>query len=496
MAMTSLDGLLAATLILIGAFSVPLLFPRWSIWGKIAWHVALFATLTLLITQLLGSPISPHFEVTPGSVRWWEQIIDVGWWVFAARSAVGLLRLFIVLEHRPRESRIMSDLIAGAIYVATFLIIVNLVFAFPIAGLLATSGVVAIIVGLALQSTLSDVFSGIAVGVERPYKAGDLLWVEGGIEGHVLEVNWRSTHIATGQNSVAVVPNSVIAKARLVNHSLRSKVRHDTIEVRLDPLVMPERCMSVLAAALRACRLSLTVPMNTVAQVGLSGDGAIYEIGFSVSSHEELAAARNEIYARLQRHLRYAGIALAVPGQAIVPALLRPTPAELLEQSDLFGFLNVNARVLLAEQMHEVWLKSGDILIQQDERPDALFVIASGTIEITTTIPARAHMIRHMSPGASLGAIGLITDSLHTVTAKALTTVQAYRLDREAIAAAVDLRPELPTELEALATRGEAAINRDLATEENHRQDTPDVFLSKMRQFLQRLKSSKVAAQP
>lgn len=72
---------------------------------------------------------------------------------------------------------------AGAIAVATLLAIVNFAFEVPIRGLVATSGVIAIVLGLALQSTLSDVFSGIAVGLERPYKAGDLLWVEGGIEG-------------------------------------------------------------------------------------------------------------------------------------------------------------------------------------------------------------------------------------------------------------------------------------------------------------------------
>ena len=49
-----------------------------------------------------------------------------------------------------------------------------------------------------------------------PYSAGDLLWVEGGIEGRVIQVNWRSTHIATINKDVAVVPNSVMAKARLV----------------------------------------------------------------------------------------------------------------------------------------------------------------------------------------------------------------------------------------------------------------------------------------
>jgi small-conductance mechanosensitive channel len=83
--------------------------------------------------------------------------------------------------------------------------------------MLATFGVIAIVLGLALQSTLADVFSRVAVGLERPYKLGDLLWVEGDIEGMVVQVSRKSTQIRTRQNNIAIVPNSVIAKSRLVN---------------------------------------------------------------------------------------------------------------------------------------------------------------------------------------------------------------------------------------------------------------------------------------
>ena len=119
-------------------------------------------------------------------IQIWAQVAEVGWWVLGARVAVGILRLIVVLEGRPRETQIVADLLAGAIYTATALSVVNFVFEVPIGGLIATSGVIAIVLGLALQSTLSDVFSGIAMGLEHAYKPGDSLWVEGGIEGQVV----------------------------------------------------------------------------------------------------------------------------------------------------------------------------------------------------------------------------------------------------------------------------------------------------------------------
>ena len=140
----------------------------------------------------------------------------------------------------------LSDLLAGAIYTATGLAVVNFVFDVPIGGLIATSGVIAIVLGLALQSTLSDVFSGIAMGLEHAYKPGDMLWVEGGIEGQVIQMSWRSTQIATLHNSVAVVPNSVIAKSRLENRSAPTPIRSVSVNVSVDAGADPRRCIAAL----------------------------------------------------------------------------------------------------------------------------------------------------------------------------------------------------------------------------------------------------------
>ena len=80
-----------------------------------------------------------------------------------------LARVAFAFGSSSREARLLSDLVAGGIAVATGLAVVAFVFALPVRGLLATSGVIAIVLGLALQNTLGDLFAGIAVGVERPY---------------------------------------------------------------------------------------------------------------------------------------------------------------------------------------------------------------------------------------------------------------------------------------------------------------------------------------
>ena len=490
--MTGGAALTAASVLLVAAFVVPRLILGWSLWVRALWRVTVLVVLTVLVQRILGSPVAPQFHADKAGVQLWEHAVEIGWWIVGAQSAIGLIRVFIVFEARPRETQIVSDLMAGLIYLATLLAIVNFVFEVPIGGLLATSGVIAIVLGLALQSSLADVFSGIAVGIERPYGPGDLVWVEGGIEGRVIQVNWRSTHIATMNKDVAVVPNSIMAKARLVNHSLPTTVRGHSITVRVDAREPPARCMDVLTAAAKTCMLLMEDSGPGVARTELNGDGAVYEISFSVASSAAIMAARSEILGQVQNHLRHAGISLAVSGKAKVPRTTIPSAAEMLEASDWFGVLSPEDRALLAEHLSEVFVTAGEHLIRQDEDPQALFIIASGAVEFSTGVLAEKQVMYRMGPGGSLGAIGLITGSPYAVTATALTAVKAYRLDKEAIRSAIDLRPELVVNLEALASHGQNMQHSDMAAPERDRIEPSHLFLVKLRGFLEKLSAAAV----
>ena len=480
-------ALICATLLLLAAMVVPLWTSRWPLWARACWRVAAFAVLTILVYQLLGSPFAPSFDAVNSGERLWQKIIELGWWVIAAQCAIGLVRVFVVFETKPRESRIVSDLLAGVIYLVALFAIINFVFAVPIGGLVATSGVIAIVLGLALQSSLSDVFSGIAVGIERPYNAGDLIWVEGGIEGRVIQVNWRSTHIATMNRDVAIVPNSVMAKARLVNHSMPTTVRGVSVKIRLGARELPDRCMTILNSAVKTCMLLATTPPPSVSRTDLQGDGVTYEISFSIPSIEALVAAKSELLGHVQKHLRHAGISLAVAGVADLPRVEMPMPADLMRESDWFGVLAAADRDLLSEHLVEVWFAPGDNIIRQGDAPDALYILAAGTVEITDTTIVSNNVIYRLGPGGSLGAIGMITGSSYAATATALTAVTAFRLDRKAIGDAIATRPELTTGLEVLARRRQDMQKTDVVAHETDHLDAPEMFLTKLRSFLRKI---------
>ena len=82
--------------------------------------------------------------------------------------------------------------------------------------LLTTLGIGGLAVALAFKDTLANFFAGLYVLADRPIRVGDLVKIEGGPEGHVESIGWRSTRIAPGDN-IAILPNS---KSRKHDHQL------------------------------------------------------------------------------------------------------------------------------------------------------------------------------------------------------------------------------------------------------------------------------------
>jgi small-conductance mechanosensitive channel len=86
--------------------------------------------------------------------------------------------------------------------------------------LLASLGVGSLAVALALQETLANLFAGLHIVVDRPLEPGHYVKLEGGEEGFVTRVGWRSTWIRTRPGNLVVVPNSKLASSIILNTSL------------------------------------------------------------------------------------------------------------------------------------------------------------------------------------------------------------------------------------------------------------------------------------
>jgi len=86
--------------------------------------------------------------------------------------------------------------------------------------LLTTLGIGGLAVALAFKDTLTNFFAGFYILADRPIQVGDYIKIEGGPEGYVEEVGWRSTRIRTLANNIVILPNSKVSESIITNYYL------------------------------------------------------------------------------------------------------------------------------------------------------------------------------------------------------------------------------------------------------------------------------------
>jgi len=84
---------------------------------------------------------------------------------------------------------------------------------------LASAGVIGIAVGFAARDSLANLFSGIFIVADAPYKIGDYIVLDSGERGEVTHLGMRSTRLLTRDDVEVTIPNAVIANAKIVNES-------------------------------------------------------------------------------------------------------------------------------------------------------------------------------------------------------------------------------------------------------------------------------------
>ncbi|MFO0960109.1 MAG: mechanosensitive ion channel family protein [Isosphaeraceae bacterium] len=199
--------------------------------------------------------------------------------------------------------------------------------------LIAGLGLIGLAASLAAQDTLKNFFGTLLLIGEHPFKIGDSI-VVGGTEGTVESVGFRSTRIRTAEDSVATIPNSMIAGATIDNRGLRKARRYRTV-VPLDYNTPIDRLMT-LRDALReivTCRPDIIRADKADVYIHGLGTAAIellVNVFFWAESSREELEARDWLNREMLRLMDSLGISVANPTQSIQlvdrPSMTPPAP--------------------------------------------------------------------------------------------------------------------------------------------------------------------------
>lgn len=136
----------------------------------------------------------------------------------AARIAAGMANLYLsrMKEILPQTS-ILLNLTRLIVFTVGILIALQTL-GISIAPILTTLGVGGVAVALALQDTLSNLFSGLQILVSKQVRPNDYVKLDTGEEGYVVDTTWRNTTIRTLPNNMVIIPNAKLASAIVTNY--------------------------------------------------------------------------------------------------------------------------------------------------------------------------------------------------------------------------------------------------------------------------------------
>ena len=205
----------------------------------------------------------------------------------------------------------------GVVYVVGLLVLLD-VLGVEITPILTALGVGGLAVALALKDTLSNLFAGMHLLVDRPIRVGDYVKIAGDIEGYIVDVGWRSTRVRMLQNNVVVVPNGRVAESVIVNYDLPEPRMSLLLQVGVAYASDPDHVERVLLEETRAAAGQvpglLGDPPPFVRFIPGFGESSLdFTLICQVATFVDQYGVQHELRKRILRRLRAEGIEIPFP---------------------------------------------------------------------------------------------------------------------------------------------------------------------------------------
>ena len=411
-----------------------------------------------------------------------------------------LLFDLVLLALHIEVANIVHDLALGAAYILAFIGILHRS-GVHLSGIIATSAVVTVVLGLSLQATLGNVLGGIALQLDDSIHVGDWVQLPSGLQGKVSAIRWRHTVVETRNWDTVVVPNASLLGENIVILGQRQDqpVQHRMwVYFNVDFRYSPEEVINVVEDALQSTpipNVAAFPPPNCICfdfTKGAEGGEsyANYAVRYWLT---ELAAddpTSSAVRVRIYVALKRAGIPLAVPGQTVWVSMDDPQHKErklqrelqhrigALEHIEMFAQLSPDDRLRLAEGMRPAPFGRGEIITRQDSAAHWLYVLTKGEVEVRIRGEGGVEkLVTRMGGPNVFGEMGVMTGERRTASVVAATEIECYRIDKEVFKAVLRNRPEMVETISQVMARRRvelAAVREGLDAEARKRRVTEE----------------------
>jgi len=355
------------------------------------------------------------------------------------------------LRRKVAAPALLRQLVSLLVFGIAAAILLRVILGIQLTGVIATSAVLSVVIGLALQDTLGNLFSGLALHLEKSVQVGDMLR-SGEILGTVEELSWRAIKLRTMEGNVILIPNSIASREHLEVFPRPGRPIARTVEVGLEYDTPPAQAMAALAAASRELPGIAAYPEPVAYLKSFDGSWISYQLRYWLEDYARFlevdSTVRERVWYRLNRENIPFAYPLARQWQWQAGPLKTPSRRSAVETAissvDLFALLSDEARGRVADGARERRFAAGETIVREGDRGSSMFVVESGRLGVSVHGKVgSSQRLAVLEPGAAFGEISLLTGETRTATVRALTEATLLEIDKSTISPILRENPSL-----------------------------------------------------
>jgi small-conductance mechanosensitive channel len=340
---------------------------------------------------------------------------------------------------------------------------------------------------LGLQDQLGNLFAGLAIQIERPFRVGH--WISlANYEGRVVEVTWRATKIRTKAGNLVIIPNNTVGREAITNFSEPTAPTRQYVEVGATYAAAPNEVRDALIAAMARVPRVLAEPPADVVISDFGGSAIVYRARFWLVEFELDESIRHEVRSAIYYELSRRGIEIPWPIQIQYerheavpdPATRRQELAAAIAKVPVLAALPADAHEALAASATERLFADGEAIVREGEAGRSMFIVRRGRVAIT--IGADHREVAVTEAGGFFGEMSLLTGDPRTATVVARGDCLVLEIDAEAFRAYVQNNPQVIESLADAAAARRKALAQSRASIPAHHTE-PKSLARRMRQF-------------
>ncbi len=428
---------------------------RLSVILVVVWGALFLGRAELLSTNALAT--YGTLRLTSGLVLAWASV------------AIGLTFVLDVFMRRRQVPKLVRDLTTGFGFIVVLFVVlsrsgVNLL------SIITTSAVLTAVIGLALQDTLGNLMSGIALQLESSLSLGE--WVQVGDSiGRVKEIRWRSTVIQTKAGDLVILPNAQITKEKITNFA-RGGLRHrQQITFDVGYQHPPTLVQQTVLAALHGIDNLAASPPPEVLVHSMADSGVRYLLYYWLVDYSFDVQTDSEVQKRLWYALMRANLEIPYPTRSLFVTELtadrqrdattreRAERVSVLGKIPFFAPLDEQARGELADRLARKVFASGETILKLGDPGDSLYVLHSGRVSVRVGAPgAPDKEVAVLEAGSFFGEMSLMTGEPRRATVVAKGDAECYVIDKPLFNDVIHNQAALIEEVARLLAERQAAL--------------------------------------